>query len=70
MSKFDQTHKVLINGVPHTAYITKSSTTEWRLTILDKNNFPNVFNHSPEKCLEAAKLQWCSKSSENTFCVD
>jgi hypothetical protein len=53
----DITRKITINGIPYTIHITKSMGKEWKLTVLEARNIPNVFNHTPEKCIESLKMQ-------------
>lgn len=53
----DVTKKITINGIPYTCHITKWMGKEWKLTVLEARNIPNVFNHSPEKCITALKMQ-------------
>ena len=53
----DITKKITINGIPYTIHITKWVGKEWKLTVLEARNIPNVFNHSPEKCIESLKMQ-------------
>jgi hypothetical protein len=53
----DITRKITINGIPYTIHITKWMGKEWKLTVLEARNIPNVFNHTPEKCIESLKMQ-------------
>jgi hypothetical protein len=54
----DITRKITINGIPYTVHITKWMGKEWKLTVLGLGtNVPNVFNHTPDKCIESLKMQ-------------
>jgi hypothetical protein len=53
----DITRKITINGIPYTVHITKWMGKEWKLTVLEARNIPNVFNHTPDKCISALKMQ-------------
>jgi hypothetical protein len=54
---FDETHKISIDGIPYTVHITKQSTKEWKLTVFEARNIPDVYNHTPEKCINSLKMQ-------------
>ena len=60
---YDMTKKATINGIPYTIHITKWTNKEWKLTVLEARNIPNVFNHSPEKCMAALEMQLKGKGS-------